>query len=129
MNVERGFRRIVIAISVAVFVGSLGVGGYTIKRISDHRALIAQNERVALTKREEDLRIQREFAGRTNSLEAAMARNPFLQSLTVPIPAAPSWWDWNLGVIGIIIVVVSVTLAAVPWALLYFVAWIVRGFS
>ncbi|MBI3629145.1 MAG: hypothetical protein HY217_06165 [Candidatus Rokubacteria bacterium] len=127
MNAQRGFRRIVLAMSVAVFVASLAFGGYTMKRISDRRALIAMNERVAILRREEDVRIQKEFAGRTNTLEASLARNPFLE--TTPVSIAPSWWDWNLGVIGIIMGVLSGALAALPWVLFYLVAWIVRGFS
>lgn len=89
MNARRGFRRIVLAISVAVFLASLGFGGYTLKRISDRRALIGRNERVVTLRREEDVRIQKEFAGRTNTLEAALARNPFFA--TAPVSIAPSW--------------------------------------
>jgi hypothetical protein len=43
-------------------------------------------------------------------------------------PEQPAWWRWPLLLVGLLGVVLSAALGAVPWGVYRFVRWIVRGF-
>jgi len=112
LNIERGFHRLLIVISLCILLPSLG---FVTKELYE----IHHYERVP----------DAECAKVAAKGEEALKKDILCQiRIRAPFPH-PGWHDWNLGLIAVIGIGMSAALAAVPWLLFYVVLWIVRGFG
>lgn len=115
MNLERGFRRATLAVSVAAFCAGLGLTAYdpyaTVEFTSALKRLRSQRYSKPPSTTNEPK--SGHIGGTTLTLEDFDRE---------PEPPKPL-------LVLVSCVILSVGSAAVPWSLFYFVRWIVRGFQ
>lgn len=145
MNLERGFRRIVGAVSFALFFVALGLTSYVTYRATSFlsaRAIYKNCVRQAGY----DLWIPGLKGEELNRvIHAGERQGVFNRCSTIasfPEEAPPNilydlwgpfWRDWSINkfvlLTGGVGVLLSVGVAAITWGVFYLIRWIVRGFQ
>lgn len=149
-NLERGIRRITLAVSIAVFL--IGTGGtvYTVYRVLDYHQRVEEarryreaaercelKEAARAKARPPELKPKRDADGlwilpQRNRLLLEDLPNPWCRMLRgwARGPGIPlyGWWLWPPAQIALAGMAISVGLAAVPWGLFYLGRWIAHGF-
>lgn len=132
MNLERGFRRLTLTISLAAIIGGLLLTVYTI-----HRTIIYVSGMRAFMACSEDPKGVAEVC-------ASILVNSAIPDLYRRLGFF--WWDWRDSLLELFFsmtnqsyslvliplidgIIVTTFLGAIPWGLFYLVRWIVRGFN
>ncbi len=158
MSFERGMRRIILAVSIAIGLSSVTAVGLELSAVARYQA-----KQLAHAQREErfqawlaqhpisDAQVREQwltnerfnrhparvpdlldlYLGRgdvESSLRWEHARQYHLEDVVNPPESRRVWWDWQPRWLVLLGFGIVTSLTTLPWGTFYLLAWIVRGF-
>lgn len=145
MNLERGFRRIIVTISLALFFTALGLTGYVTYRAASHISANATYRKCVRQAgfdlwvpglRAEDLDLMRKIGDQQGVYVRCRETAGFAK--TAPPAILYQLWgfywsEWSLGKVilltGGLGVLLGVGAVVITWAIYYLGCWLVKGFK